>query len=29
MGKKESKKQVILYKRVEIPSCEELNLDNN
>ncbi|MBB6208489.1 chromosome replication/partitioning protein [Borreliella lanei] len=29
MGKKENKKHVTLYKRVEIPTGEELNLDNN
>ncbi|WP_215537986.1 chromosome replication/partitioning protein [Borreliella bavariensis] len=29
MGKKENKTQVTLYKRVEIPTGEELNLDNN
>lgn len=29
MGKKENKKQVTLYKRVEIPTEKELNLDNN
>ncbi len=29
MEKKENKKQVTLYKRVEISTGEELNLDNN
>nr|AAU86173.1 hypothetical protein BGP322 [Borreliella bavariensis PBi] len=29
MGKKENTKQVTLYKRVKIPTDEELNLDNN